>query len=776
MMMMGMEYPDYADFDNQDEGNFVPLVLRIDLPEVDWSGVSVAFEYDGPTGVLETEFEEIPDPRGQAISTGFFDYRSARRVETPHSGWEYPAMRVWDIDDPSQYRTSEDIVVSGRTYISTELGFGEGDEPNQVILFVEGLNQGWAPHAPPLPRDIRLTVTVGDEGYSDTVRLTVVEGQLGVNNSSHDPFDDEYTDFGTLRPGVPDATYEVDQYDEVVEDQKDGFVFWKGTGKFNIDLNPIDFFPIVIEIPAHLQDSGFQFFLRVESGDDDDSFWILENPSPDNDLIGYLKQPQLYDAVKYRRFMRKRLSDWSLADNEVGQRLSYLLNPEFSNSLTSETVLTIELVGKDRGDHEVVLDSFKLSLRPMIWSGNDVNDFFWMGSARGVPNGAYPYPADTVAGESVVQTIPLYPEFLWTSGPEPDEGKNNFLVFVHGFNINVDQAFEDAANVYKRLWWSGYRGNYIGLSWQGDEFDPLNHVCDGILPGWFRRLCTAVFFPNIENALQTSSRLKSFLEDRVIGEWGGEPGNIYLLAHSLGNLVALDALRLHSVESSERLVQHMISVEAAVWEETFWDQGPAVYTADLAFSEEELMKASWAFWFNQVDHPVTDAVGRMFNSYSVKDRVLFGMQLNDLLGALGPQCPSPYSDPRHPTAPCPREPRWLGRGFGSNYRVPVADDFLVGDSENRPDLWYEIPALLDSESPMPSMLPWENITKPLGTVAIRDRPDGKIVSFNASEYGWPETEHSWFLEGNLAENWAWFEYLTKKSEDLPNGIIPSGEE
>ena len=53
--------------------------------------------------------------------------------------------------------------------------------------------------------------------------LTAVEANLGVNNSN-DSFEKGN---GELRPGVPDAEFVVDFYDDLVEDQQEGFVFWK---------------------------------------------------------------------------------------------------------------------------------------------------------------------------------------------------------------------------------------------------------------------------------------------------------------------------------------------------------------------------------------------------------------------------------------------------------------------------------------------------------------------------------------------------------------------
>ncbi len=184
------------------------------------------------------------------------------------------------------------------------------------------------------------------------------------------------------------------------------------------------------------------------------------------------------------------------------------------------------------------------------------------------------YPADIVGGNTVYQNIPIYPQFLWESGPDPDDHKENYIGYIHGFNVNPDQAFRDSAEIYKRLWWSGYRGNFFALTWHGDESDPFNHVCDS-LPEMYSLMCVARFYPNMENALQTSPRLRQFLYETVLGDWEAESENVQLMVHSLGNLLTLDALRLHAIQSNDKLIGHMIAVEAAVWQETSGTRVPS---------------------------------------------------------------------------------------------------------------------------------------------------------------------------------------------------------
>ena len=193
--------PDYADVDNSEEGNLVPVVLTIDIPDVEWSDVQVTFDFDGLASFFDTTFVDIKDPRDNTTLTGFRDFRASRRTGDEISGWNYPSMRLWAIDDPSQYRYPEDLVIPGTSYSAVELGFGQEDSPNEVVLFVEGINQGGGLSSTPQPTTIQVEVTAADQNLRDAVGLTVVEVNLGVNNSNQDPFVFDPAEPSYLRPG-----------------------------------------------------------------------------------------------------------------------------------------------------------------------------------------------------------------------------------------------------------------------------------------------------------------------------------------------------------------------------------------------------------------------------------------------------------------------------------------------------------------------------------------------------------------------------------------------
>lgn len=108
--------------------------------------------------------------------------------------------------------------------------------------------------------------------------------------------------------------------------------------------------------------------------------------------------------------------------------------------------------------------------------------------------------------------------------PDAESSAKNF-VFVHGYNVNPEQARGWFAAMFKRLWHSGSRAKFTGVTWHGYE-------SQGTIPGLPE--VTPDYQANILNAFASAPALKSGLE--VLD------GPIYIAAHSLGNMVVGGAM------------------------------------------------------------------------------------------------------------------------------------------------------------------------------------------------------------------------------------------
>jgi pimeloyl-ACP methyl ester carboxylesterase len=125
---------------------------------------------------------------------------------------------------------------------------------------------------------------------------------------------------------------------------------------------------------------------------------------------------------------------------------------------------------------------------------------------------------------------------------EPDTNDKNF-VFLHGYNVNPNEARGNAADVFKRLYWSGSHAKFYGVTWRGSESQVNLMVLPPTSPN---------YHTNVANAFLTAPKLRDFLATLTNG-----PTTV--AAHSLGNMVALDALSEY-----EARMDQLFMIDAAV--------------------------------------------------------------------------------------------------------------------------------------------------------------------------------------------------------------------
>lgn len=173
----------------------------------------------------------------------------------------------------------------------------------------------------------------------------------------------------------------------------------------------------------------------------------------------------------------------------------------------------------------------------------------------------------------------------------PDDlGSDKNFVFLHGYNVNVSEARGWQAEVFKRLFWTGSRARFCGVSWYGYE----TKIGDIVTPD---------YHVNVDNAFQTSGDLAAFLAQT------SATGETTVAAHSLGNMVVSAALQDFSPS-----VENYFMIDAAVALEAYdasetrsrtspnhnmvhfqWDGTGGAYKESLRASE-------WYTLFPEDDH------------------------------------------------------------------------------------------------------------------------------------------------------------------------------
>ena len=106
------------------------------------------------------------------------------------------------------------------------------------------------------------------------------------------------------------------------------------------------------------------------------------------------------------------------------------------------------------------------------------------------------------------------------TGNEDGSGKN--FIFLHGYNVNGQQARGWQSEMFKRMFWSGSKARFWGVTWDGWDTQEIPGV--GSLP------FTRNYHINVEHAFATAPALRDFIRDSVVGD-------VIIAGHSLGNMV-----------------------------------------------------------------------------------------------------------------------------------------------------------------------------------------------------------------------------------------------
>jgi hypothetical protein len=157
---------------------------------------------------------------------------------------------------------------------------------------------------------------------------------------------------------------------------------------------------------------------------------------------------------------------------------------------------------------------------------------------------------------------PGYPTqpFNYTYDPATDTNLD-YIVYVHGWNTLSWEKDRQAETMYKRLYWQGYQGRFGSFRWPCNllSYNPIN-LGNFDLGEW--------------TAWQCGQPFESFLA----GLNQQYPGKVYVLAHSLGNVVTGEALRLATAEGAGVIVNTYVASQAAISARVYDNTVPADLT------------------------------------------------------------------------------------------------------------------------------------------------------------------------------------------------------
>ena len=140
-------------------------------------------------------------------------------------------------------------------------------------------------------------------------------------------------------------------------------------------------------------------------------------------------------------------------------------------------------------------------------------------------------------------------------GP-PTDTNTPYILYVHGWNMQTWEKDRFAESAFKRLYWQGYQGRFGSFRWPTES--------------GFKGISTLATDPsekdNYDRSEYTAWKSGAGLLNKLNDLNAKYPGRVYLLAHSMGNVVAGEALRL---SGSSHVVNTYVASQGAVSAHTY---------------------------------------------------------------------------------------------------------------------------------------------------------------------------------------------------------------
>jgi hypothetical protein len=159
-----------------------------------------------------------------------------------------------------------------------------------------------------------------------------------------------------------------------------------------------------------------------------------------------------------------------------------------------------------------------------------------------------------------------------------------YILYVHGWNMATWEKDRWAETAYKRLYWQGYQGRFGVFRWPANYF--VNYG-DALLD-------TANYDNSEWTAWQSGQGLKNLLVAKNIQY----PGQVYVMAHSMGNVATGEALREAGGQIVNTYVASQGAISARAYDNTIVQDVP--YTLTTPDSEGHYYTNTSPSYFNGV--------------------------------------------------------------------------------------------------------------------------------------------------------------------------------
>jgi hypothetical protein len=131
----------------------------------------------------------------------------------------------------------------------------------------------------------------------------------------------------------------------------------------------------------------------------------------------------------------------------------------------------------------------------------------------------------------------------------PEEQR--YILFVHGWNMEKWEKERFAETAYKRLWWQGYKGRFGLFSW------PTTH-------GFEDEMDAILDSTNFDRGEFSAWRSAAPLRQLLQTLYAAHAGELYVLSHSMGGVVASEALRVQSDAGGAQIIKVYVARQTAL--------------------------------------------------------------------------------------------------------------------------------------------------------------------------------------------------------------------
>lgn len=433
--------------------------------------------------------------------------------------------------------------------------------------------------------------------------------QFWINNDRDEGDTDVSVD------GLPDWTKDVIDQERDLEDFSRLWISFKG-------------------LTGLVKSPGVQLQLEWQPNDGSTT-WRATDGNP------AIKLFQAAEADGGRRYLEKK--SWTITQTSPPYNTTYGLvrrdyplilsmpSAMLSNLTEEQPNLYLLFEGVASGKGRLVLKLLKNGQKlaeypPLYLELKDVKDMYeqWTVGDVMVPNKSIASSLDYQVWPTSTPTQTFGPSKKPMPAPKTD-AENDYILMVHGWNMSPFDKESVGDTAFKRLFWQGFNGRFGLFRWPtffftGRGAPPLHH-----------------FDASEHRAWASSLGLLSLINQLNNGTFGGK---VRIMAHSMGNVVAGEALRR---SQSGQVVHTYVASQAAISAHCYDATTPlitfppfsgpttpdvyAYYWQESATSRPDQWQSEGRPGYMHPDYMLGKA-GRYFNYYNVADYALNIWQVN----------------------------------------------------------------------------------------------------------------------------------------------------